>query len=439
MKGLIKKGKRYGFQAGIPKDVREHFDGRKKFQKLFDTEDEGRGEVLAAEADREFRAAIFQHRQNALNGKRLSPERIQQITGWLFGQHINDRGESDFYELKDALRVTVIEHLHDGFDLVAGLDPDGIVFEQIVQGVEDLLRWTERAGYARHKKPEKLGATLIGACEAWAEKAKHVPKTIAQYKKSVKDFTRWFELGHGQCYGASISATHVDQYVIAMMKRNVAKATIGRELSALRLIYKYGRFRGLNPFSGVNDRMIVEGDQLKVRDFTDVEMKKLLHPKHQDHPAIMIAAYSGMRLSEIASLKRSNVEKVGPINVFNLKTGGRRKTKAAYRKVPIHPILFTKVIRPLLKTKPDDFLIDAGSTDALSKRLARVIDEVTPDPAVRAHSFRHTFITKLAEAGVPRELRMAIAGHEGSDAHDRYTHASFIAELSRKIVKVRYD
>ena len=153
----------------------------------------------------------------------------------------------------------------------------------------------------------------------------------------------------------------------------------------------------------------------------------------------MIAAYSGMRLSEIASLKRSNVEKVGPINVFNLMTGGRRKTKAAYRKVPIHPILFSKVIRPLLKTKPDDFLIDAGSTDALSKRLARVIDEVTPDPAVRAHSFRHTFITKLAEAGVPRELRMAIAGHEGSDAHDRYTHASFIAELSRKIVKVRYD
>ena len=37
------------------------------------------------------------------------------------------------------------------------------------------------------------------------------------------------------------------------------------------------------------------------------------------------------------------------------------------------------------------------------------------------HSLRHTFVSMMANAGVPKELRMKIVGHTSS-VHDRYTH-----------------
>lgn len=441
VKGLIRKGKKYAYQAGIPKDVREYFGGKKKFLKIFDTDDLILAERLAIEADREFRSTILQYRQAALNGDRLDPIRREQIVGWLFGSYFNKLQDDRYFDLKESISGIITEAHEDAFPLIRGLATEGLVFEQIVESVERLLEWAEGTGYARKKKPDRPGSTMNGAAEIWAKRARQVPKTIKQYLKSVRDFTHWFELSHGQCYGTRISPGHVNEYVTYLMSKDAAKATIGRELSALRLIYKSGQFtRGINPFSGVNDRMVIEGDKLKVRDFTDKEMQQLLEPKHADHNAIMIAAYSGMRMSEMTDLRKRNVEKVGQVNVFNLMNAGRRKTEAAYRKVPIHPILWENVIKGLLEEREDDeFLLDGGTADALSKRINRVIDSITPDPTVRAHSMRHTFITKLADAGVPKELRMAIVGHEGSEAHDRYTHASFIAELSKKIVEVRYD
>jgi hypothetical protein len=50
-----------------------------------------------------------------------------------------------------------------------------------------------------------------------------------------------------------------------------------------------------------------------------------------------------MRLSEIAALRKRNIEKVGEVRVFNLLNARKRRTKAAYRKVPIHLALYSKV------------------------------------------------------------------------------------------------
>jgi site-specific recombinase XerD len=440
MKGLIRKGKKFAFQAGIPKDVRVHFDGKKKHNVTFHTDDPIIAEKLAVEADREFRSTILQYRQAALSGDRLDPIRREQIVGWLFGNYFNRLDGVRDFDMQESVHAIITEANEDDFPLTRGLRCEGLVFDGIVESVERLLEWAEGTGYARKRTPDRPGSTLIGACDLWAIKAKHIPKTISQYKKSIRDFTKWFELSHGQCYGAAITMTHVNEYVGYLMRKDAARATIARELAALRLVYKFGQFsRGGNPFAGVADRMIIEGDKLKVRDFTDSEMTSLLKPGYDDWPAVMIAAYSGMRLSEITSLKAKNVERAGKGYVFNLINAGRRKTAAAYRKVPVHPVLLQKVIRGLLKGLDSEApLLGPDTTDSLSKRINRVIDTVTTDPSVRAHSLRHTFISRLANIGVRKELRMAIAGHEGSDAHDRYSHADFLVELAQQIGKLRY-
>lgn len=40
------------------------------------------------------------------------------------------------------------------------------------------------------------------------------------------------------------------------------------------------------------------------------------------------------------------------------------------------------------------------------------------------HSLRHAFVTRLAEAGVPEDVRRRLAGHSSAATHDRYAHDS---------------
>jgi integrase/bifunctional DNA-binding transcriptional regulator/antitoxin component of YhaV-PrlF toxin-antitoxin module len=442
VKGLVKVGKKHQVQFGVPKDVRKDF-GISKYTKMIHTSDEREAELIAERLEREFRAQVLQSRQNALQGDYLDPLRAQQVVGWvfgqLFGQHEEDRGMGP--DLDERIAVIIRVAQHEGHPMMQGVHTAGVIFDGIVKSVEVLLETSERGSWEsweKTRKVERPAETLLGAFETWSKIAKQRPKTIEQYGSEVRRFSEWFKQSYGPCYGRAITEQHVNLYIEFRMRKGSARATINHSLSALRLIFKAGRYAPKNPFAGVHDRMIVEGDRLEVRAFKDEEMRALLGTNGPDRTAVLIAAYSGLRVSEITALKVKHVQQVGETFVFDLRAAGHRKTKASYRRVPIHPVLM-EVIKPLLRDDPDQRLVPNWNAGTLSKRLGRLIDTVTEDADVRAHSFRHTFLTKLAEAGVGKELRRAIAGHAGTDIADRYTHTDFMNELSRHIEKVRYD
>jgi hypothetical protein len=57
------------------------------------------------------------------------------------------------------------------------------------------------------------------------------------------------------------------------------------------------------------------------------------------------------------------------------------------------------------------------------------------DTALRLHDLRHTFNTRLMEAGVLQEIRMALMGHSsGSKVHSIYTHIELPAK--RKAIRL---
>lgn len=447
--GLIKLGeKKFGFQAAIPKDVREGFDGKKKLKLTFDTTDPRHAERLAEQAGREFKAKVLDLRQAALNGERMPPERMHQIAGYLFGKFFN-KSQDEFLDLRESLAATIYEEgIEDGFPLLHKVPTEGMVFDQIVKNVQTLLEWSERGSYAKGRAKDRPDATMVGAHTLWAKKASHTQKTKDQYGKDVREFTAWFEESRGPCYGRKISKRDVNDYVSFLMHKDSAKATIMRALSACRLIFKYGQFGDDNPFSGVTDRMVVDGRKMKVRRFTDREVLRILKVKTDPnaHMAMLIAAYSGMRLSEIADLKIENIEKIGSTRVFDLMNAGRRKTDSSYRKVPIHSVVWSSLSKFIKGRPATDFILPGetpnkyGNRSAnLSGRVNTAIDVISKAEEVREHSFRHAFISKLAEAGVRKEWRMAIVGHAGDgDAHDEYTQVEFITELLDKVEKVQY-
>jgi integrase len=67
--------------------------------------------------------------------------------------------------------------------------------------------------------------------------------------------------------------------------------------------------------------------------------------------------------------------------------------------------------RKLMKVAKIDGELDAAPVSGKGR----------PFHAKTFHSLRHGFVSALTNAGVPRDLRMKLAGHT-SNAHDRYTH-----------------
>ena len=63
-------------------------------------------------------------------------------------------------------------------------------------------------------------------------------------------------------------------------------------------------------------------------------------------------------------------------------------------------------------------------------------------PGLRFHDLRHHSITKLAEAGVPDQTLMSIAGHVSREMLEHYSHIRMqakrdaVAALERKPVQV---
>jgi integrase len=47
------------------------------------------------------------------------------------------------------------------------------------------------------------------------------------------------------------------------------------------------------------------------------------------------------------------------------------------------------------------------------------------------HSLRHRFVSWLSEIGVPKDIRMLMAGHSSDSAHDGYDHTTIADVLPR--------
>ena len=138
---------------------------------------------------------------------------------------------------------------------------------------------------------------------------------------------------------------------------------------------------------------------------------------------------TGMRISELCNLNRSQVDANGRIFI----TGKGRKQRFVY-------------LTPRAKQHLDNYLTtrdDAAaalfvpyagrnvvnpkrrlSTNYLQDRIKRYREKLKINVPTSAHSLRHGFATYLAEAGANPAAIQILLGHESLDTTTRYVHAS---------------
>lgn len=216
--------------------------------------------------------------------------------------------------------------------------------------------------------------------------------------------------------------------------------TRNTRLAAIRSLFKYAALKHPEHAATIQRVLAIPSkrfDQALVTFLTDPELDALLDAPdrstwigRRDHALILLAAQTGLRVSELTSLTCSDIR---------LGTGAHVNCLGKGRKQRITPL--TKQTVAVLNAwtreragEPDDplFTTITGrslSRDALEHRLAKhAATAITTCPTLKAktispHVLRHTAAMRLLRAGVDTTVIALWLGHEQIRTTQIYLHA----------------
>ena len=216
-----------------------------------------------------------------------------------------------------------------------------------------------------------------------------------------------------------------------MARASIKDATVNRDLSVLRHILYWGvdeQLLAANPLA----RMKMARERRTRRQILSIAEEEALLGIAKDHLRIMIIAAldTGMRRDEITSQRWEDIDfSRAVLSVTRSKT-----PEGESREIP----LTRRLCELLLENRKSEGTVVEfnGKPVRIVKRAWQTALKNATIRHVRFHDLRHTFNTRLMEAGVMQEIRMALMGHSsGGTVHGNYTHVEFPAkrEAIRKL------
>ncbi|MCS6052808.1 site-specific integrase [Klebsiella variicola subsp. variicola] len=294
------------------------------------------------------------------------------------------------------------------------------------------------------RAPLQTVPTLTTIRDQYADKYrdKRSFSTLAKSARAVEVFLA--SLDRVDVKITEIRRSQVTMFINQQGKK--APQTVQNWLTCLGSLYEYARrshddIAPDNPFHGMNleARATIESYQ----PFDPDQMQKLLDSAEPEiRNIITMGLFSGCRLDELASLKKSEIQTVEGVRCFYI---SKSKTKAGIRHVPIHSRL-SEIVDDYLSHAYGEYLFpqanrinrkDGKKGPFYSQAFTRLRRRVLPTATDRQcfHSLRGMFITCLDRAGVPEQRIGAITGHTDqkskTEAFRTYSQGASMEELKK--------
>lgn len=270
----------------------------------------------------------------------------------------------------------------------------------------------------------------------WLATVSVEPKSKDMKKSTILKFAQTFP------YVSDVRRKEVQRWVNALVQDEDKKpATVRRALSEVRGYWDYlisieVAPEDSLPFEKLSLPKVSAKETVKSerRAFTPEDVVKLLHAAEagedpQLADLIRLGMWTGARLEEICSLKRSMVGD----GFFEVEDA---KTPAGWRKVPVHSKLAPTMARLVEASEAaGDAYVLAGLSEnkygdrsnAIGKRFGRLKKEAEFGPQYVFHSIRHTVATMFKSLRVEEALAADILGHE----HEKITFGRYASDQAR--------
>ncbi len=399
---LEKHGNQWRVQVKVPERLRPII-GKARLVQPLKTDSLAKANSLRWKYVADFKQAI----QNA-------ERRLRDGSGSLENPIVRDALDYNA-ELRRAIKDTTYgQEVGPDGDVIA----DGpmvlrsLISERACELSEDINQSSASLFYKIASGEETLLTTFV---DHWLAESTMKPRQKIDYRRAVMKLDKWLGLNDHPATIESVTRKVAGTYVTkAFVDAGTHWRTANKDISCLssywKWLFKKG-YVGENLWRGQSLPERRSTKQEKKRPYTDEEIAALLSGDAPEFliDAILIAALSGMRVEEIALLRKRDVVD----NVFEVRVA---KTAAGERSIPVHPALSSIIVRRCSEKLDADFLFHELPTPTegspiersqkISKRFTDYrrrlgIDDRLPSARqsrIDFHSFRRWFAKKAVDA-----------------------------------------
>ena len=297
---------------------------------------------------------------------------------------------------------------------------------------------------------EIAGETVRDFFKNWltGKKVGSAPDTFLRYRSTVDLFVA----GLGKRASLTLSAVgsrDIESFRDARLKE-VGITTVKDDLKIIRTALNRARRQGMihaNPCEAVD---FPKGEAQVREPFTVQEVGLLVAEAPEEwKTTILLGFYAGLRLGDAVRLDWRSVDFEKGMLTFKAQKTGKQET------LPIHPMLAAHLGRIAGDTggkiSPGLARQSIAGRSGLSRQFLDIVRKAGLDAGAEVekrtgkrrrftaktfHSLRHGFVSSMANADVPKELRMKLAGHTTEAVHSKYTHDE-VARLRRAVETIK--
>ncbi len=258
--------------------------------------------------------------------------------------------------------------------------------------------------------------------------------TVLAYQKDIRSFSAFlkeqFELDSPE----DASNEMVRSWVVDLMDKRLSPVSVNRKISSLKAYYNYLLKLGIienTPMQNIRSlkrgiSLPVYVDQDKMHTLLEEMLPGADFASFRNRLVILILYATGIRLSELLTLKTSSVDFAGN----RLKVLGKRNKERIIpfsEKMKEEMQVYLKIKEKTFPMAGEWLVVTSKGEKAYPKLIYRIVHTaLTGYTATRKspHVLRHTFATHLMNNGASLNAIKDLLGHVDLSATQIYTHTS---------------
>ncbi len=265
----------------------------------------------------------------------------------------------------------------------------------------------------------------------WAERGLS-ENTLASYRYDLNKFADYLTANKLEIDSAS--RADIQLYLASKTKRGASARTLGRNLSALRQLYRYRLRESLRD---IDPTALIESPKLGrglPKALSENQVELILHaadinkPVGQRDRAMLELMYAaGLRVSELITLEIANLSlSQGVLRVIG--KGGKERLVPIGETAEEWLVLYLNDGRKsLLKGAQSEIIFLTARKSGLSRQafwyvVSKYARKVGIEGKVSPHMLRHSFATHLLNHGADLRVVQLLLGHSDLSTTQIYTH-----------------